>query len=63
MTSSPDTFSSVEPKSAVAFPAVEPTLKELREQSQQALSVGIVGALLGAIGIILGFLGMRARRS
>jgi hypothetical protein len=63
MTSSPDTFSSVEPKSAVAFPAVEPTLKELREQSQLALTVGIVGALLGAIGIILGFLGMRARRS
>jgi hypothetical protein len=63
MTSSPDTFSSVEPKSAVAFPAAEPTLKELRDQAQMALTIGIAGAVLGAIGIILGFVGMRARRS
>jgi hypothetical protein len=63
MTSSPDTFSSVEPKSAVAFPAAEPTLTELRDQAQLALTIGIVGAILGVIGIIMGFLGMRARRS
>jgi hypothetical protein len=63
MTSSPDTFSSVEPKSAVAFPAAEPTLTALRDQAQLALTIGIVGAILGVIGIIMGFLGMRARRS
>jgi hypothetical protein len=63
MTSSPDTFSSVEPKSVVAFPAAEPTLAELRQQSQTALTIGIVGAVLGLIGIVVGFLGMRSRRS
>jgi hypothetical protein len=63
MTSSPDTFSSVQPKSEVAFPAAEPTLAELRQQSQTALTIGIVGAILGVIGIVMGFLGMRARRS
>jgi hypothetical protein len=62
MTSSPDTFSSIEPKSVVAFPAAEPTLAELRQQSQTALTIGIVGAVLGLIGIAIGFLGMRARR-
>ena len=63
MTSSPDTFGSVEPKGEFAFPAAEPTMQELREQTQLALTVGILGAVLGVIGIVLGFLGMRARRS
>jgi hypothetical protein len=63
MTSSPDTFGSVEPKSESAFPAAEPTLQELREQTQRALTFGILGAVLGVIGIVIGFLGMRARRS
>jgi hypothetical protein len=63
MTSSPDTFSSVEPKSMVAFPAAEPTPTELRNQAQLALTIGILGAVLGLIGMVLGFMGMRARRS
>jgi hypothetical protein len=63
MTSSPDTFSSVEPKSAVAFPAVEPTLKELRDQVQMASTIAILGAALGVIGIVVGFLAMRTKRS
>ncbi len=61
MTSSPDTFGSVEPKSENAFPAAEPTLSELRAQAQRALTIGIVGAMLGAIGIAIGFLGLRRR--
>lgn len=61
MTSSPDTFGSVEPKSENAFPAAEPTLSELRDQAQRALTIGIVGAVLGAIGIAIGFLGWRRR--
>jgi hypothetical protein len=63
MTSSPDTFGSVEPKGEFAFPAAEPTLQELRDQTQLALTVGILGAVLGLIGILVGFLGMRARRN
>jgi hypothetical protein len=61
MTSSPDTFGSVEPKSENAFPAAEPTLSELRDQAQLALTMGILGAVLGAIGIVIGFLGLRRR--
>jgi hypothetical protein len=63
MTSSPDTFGSVELKSDAAFPAAEPTLQELEDQTQLALTMGILGAVLGVIGIVVGFLGMRARRS
>jgi len=61
MTSSPDTFGSVEPKSENAFPAAEPTLSALRDQAQLALTIGILGAVLGAIGIVVGFLGWRRR--
>jgi hypothetical protein len=62
MTSSPDTFGSVEPKSDLAFPAAEPVPAELQAQARMALTLGILGAALGAIGIVLGFLAMRARR-
>jgi hypothetical protein len=62
MTSSPDTFGSVEPKSEFSFPAAEPTSNELREQVRLALSIGILGAVLGTIGIVVGFVGMRRQR-
>jgi hypothetical protein len=71
MTSSPDTFGSVEPKSSVAFPAVEPSSMELSAQSSQAarmsqiaLVAALVGAALGAAGLVFGLLSLRsARRS
>jgi hypothetical protein len=70
MTSSPDTFSSVEAKSAVAFPVVESTPAELQAQAatavqtaQMALGVGIVGALLGVGGLIVGIWGLRTART
>jgi hypothetical protein len=63
MTSSPDTFSTVEPKSNVAFPVVEPTSKELESKAQNGMTVGIVGVVFGLIGIGAGFMGMRAKRS
>jgi hypothetical protein len=70
MTSSPDTFSSIEPKSAVSFPATEPSSAELQAQTaaatqtaQIALIVGIVGTLLGVGGLIVGFLGLRAAQT
>ena len=59
MTSSPDTFGAVEPKSLIAFPAAEPTLTELRAQCRLALTVGILGAALGLAGILMAFLAMR----
>ncbi len=69
MISSPDTFSPVEPKSSVAFPAIEPTLAELQahaaaaaQSAQTALIAGVAGALLGVIGIVVGVQGMRAGR-
>ena len=69
MTSSPDTFSSVEPKSGVSFPNPEPASADLAAQAeaaaqsaQTALIVGIVGVVLGLAGSVLGFMGFRAAR-
>ena len=69
MTSSPDTFSSVEPKSAVSFPNPEPASADLAAQAdaaaqsaQTALIVGIVGVVLGLLGSVLGLMGYRAAR-
>jgi hypothetical protein len=68
MTSGPDTFNPVQPKSAAAFPAPEPAPDELQAQAasaaqlaQTALIVGGVGVVLGAAGLVVGFLGMRSR--
>jgi hypothetical protein len=70
MTSSPDTFGSVEPKSALAFPAAEPSAAELQAQAtaaaqtaRMALVAGLVGVVLGAGGLIVGFLGLRTART
>lgn len=70
MASSPETFSAVQPKAVVAFPAAEPTAAELQAQAaaaaqsaQTALIVGIAGAALGVVGIVVGVLGMRGRRA
>lgn len=70
MTSSPETFGAVEPKSSVAFPAAEPTAAELKAEAasaaqtaQTALIVGSVGALLGLAGLAFGLMGMRRSTS
>jgi hypothetical protein len=70
MTSSPDTFSSVEPKAQVSFPAAEPATAELQAQAaaavqtaQMALGVGLVGALLGVGGLVVGIWGLRTART
>lgn len=69
MTSSPDTFSSVQTKAAISFPAAEPTTAELqaeiaaaRQQSQLALVAGGAGALLGLAGLAFGLSGRRGSR-
>jgi hypothetical protein len=68
MTSSPDTFSTVEPKSAISFPADEPATADLSaalassaRTAQIALILGVVALLLGATGFTLGL--RTARRS
>jgi hypothetical protein len=70
MTSSPDTFGSVEPKSDYSFPGVEPAASDLNAQiasasgtTQVALIAGVTGTVLGLLGLIFGFLGMRAKGS
>jgi hypothetical protein len=70
MTSSPDTFSPVEAKSTVSFPAAEPATADLQaqlaavqRQAQTALWIGIAGALLGLAGLAAALLALRARRS
>jgi hypothetical protein len=70
MTSSPDTFGSIQAKTEVAFPAVEATPAELHAQAaaaqqaaQLALIVGVIGAVLGVAGIVVGVLGLRARNA
>jgi hypothetical protein len=70
MTSGPDTFSSIQAKTAVAFPAAEATPAELQAQAaaaaraaQIALIVAALGVVLGIAGLVVGVLGLRARRS
>jgi hypothetical protein len=60
MSSSPDTFSSVEPKSSVAFPAAEATPTELKTQAQTAMVIGIIGIVLGLAGVVLALRNKRA---
>jgi hypothetical protein len=69
MTSSPDTFSPVEPKSSVSFPSTEASTGELAAQAtstsstaQTALVVGGIGVVLGLLGLVFGVLGYRAAR-
>jgi hypothetical protein len=70
MTSSPDTFSAVEAKSEVAFPAAEATPAELQAQAaaaaqsaQLALLASGLGTVFGIVGIVVGVIGLRARRA
>jgi hypothetical protein len=69
MTSSPDTFSPVEPKTAVSFPNAEISSGELVAQAtstastaQTALIVGGIGVVLGLLGLVFGLLGFQAAR-
>jgi hypothetical protein len=66
MTSAPDTFNPVEPKSAASFPGAELSTDELSAQTaaaastaQTALIIGGIGVVLGLAGLVLGFMGWR----
>ena len=69
MTSSPETFGSVEPKAGYAFPGAEPALADMQAQAASAsslalmaLAVGIAGLLLGAGGLAVGLMRKPAPR-
>jgi hypothetical protein len=63
MASSPDTFSAVRAKSEVSFPAAEPTVHDLQAEIQRASTMGIVGAVLGGLGLVVGLVGFFRKRS
>ncbi len=65
MTSSPDTFSSVESKAIISFPDVEPATLDLQTQlsalasrTQTALLIGGLGVV---VGLVAGYMGWRKR--
>jgi hypothetical protein len=69
MTSSPDTFGSVEPRGSVSFPHGEASPGDLAAQStsasrtaQTSLVVGGIGAILGLLGLVFGVLAFQAAR-
>jgi hypothetical protein len=69
MTSGPETFSSVEAKSAASFPEAEPSTGDLtasvaaaENSARTALLVAVLGALLGLAGLAAGLFGLQAAR-
>jgi hypothetical protein len=67
MTSAPDTFNPVEPKSNASFPEAELSSAELSAHTaaaagtaQTALIIGGIGVVLGLAGLVVGFMGWRA---
>lgn len=68
MTSSPDTFSAVAPKSDISFPAVEPATADLQaeaaaaaQNARTALVAGVTGVILGLVGTVTGVMAVRRR--
>jgi hypothetical protein len=69
MTSSPKTFSSVEAKASMSFPASEPATADLKGAAQSAAStaqtaiiIAVVGLIFGLAGVAVGFLGFQTAR-
>ncbi|NLG70738.1 MAG: hypothetical protein GX495_01675 [Chloroflexi bacterium] len=54
MTSGPETFSSIQPKSVVSFPGAEPSGSELLESSASAARMAQIALLVGGLGLLLG---------
>jgi hypothetical protein len=63
MTSSPDTFSAVRSKSEVSFPAAEPTVHDLQAEIQRASTMGLVGAILGGLSLVVSLVGFFRKHS
>jgi hypothetical protein len=62
MTSSPDTFSSVEAKSVVSFPGAEMPTSDLAASARYALIASGVAVVASLAGLVMGGLALRAAR-
>jgi hypothetical protein len=62
MTSSPDTFGSVESKADFSFPSGGLQTTNAGPSTQVALIAGVAGAVLGLLGLIFGFMSLQAAR-
>ena len=58
MTSSPDTFSPVEPRSGFSFPSVQQSENDLREEVNRAQQTAVMAMVAGGIGILIGIISM-----
>lgn len=58
LTSGPETFSSIEPKSVVSFPGAEPSGSELLESSAAATRMAQIALLVGGLGLLLGLVAL-----
>jgi hypothetical protein len=47
----------------VAFPNAEVDTAEVQQQVKTALYVGIAGVVLGTLGLLIGLMGLRARKT
>lgn len=62
MTSGPHTFSSINVKSDIAFPAAEPSVAELAGKLQTATLLGALGAVAGVAGLVVSLTRGQAKR-
>jgi hypothetical protein len=60
LTSAPDTFSSVEAMSKYEFPRTAPSIIDLQAQVAAANRTAVIGVGLGAVGVLLGLVGLLA---
>lgn len=58
MTSGPDTFSSVIPKSTIAFPSNEPSTVEILAVSRSVAETARIATIIAGAGVLLGFLSL-----
>lgn len=62
ITSGPHTFSSINVKSDIAFPAAEPSVAELAGKLQTATLLGALGAVAGVAGLVVSLTRGQAKR-
>jgi hypothetical protein len=61
MTSGPETYGTVETKASISFPSAEPSLDELSAKAQNAMTIAIIGLVVGVAGVATGFVALRSK--